>query len=42
MIKGVLAHPEGFEPPTPKFVVWCSIGQISLDHSMLKCSQIAH
>ena len=20
-----LARPEGFEPPTPKFVVWCSI-----------------
>ena len=21
----LLARPEGFEPPTPKFVVWCSI-----------------
>ena len=20
-----LARPEGFEPPTPRFVVWCSI-----------------
>ncbi len=20
-----LARPEGFEPPTPKFVAWCSI-----------------
>ena len=20
-----VARPEGFEPPTPKFVVWCSI-----------------
>ena len=20
-----MARPEGFEPPTPKFVVWCSI-----------------
>src|SRR5947208_6735639 len=23
--KEVLARPEGFEPPTPRFVVWCSI-----------------
>jgi hypothetical protein len=30
-----LARPEGFEPPTPRFVVWCSI-QLSygrLSHS---------
>jgi hypothetical protein len=20
-----LARPEGFEPPTPRFVVWCSV-----------------
>ncbi len=20
-----MARPEGFEPPTPRFVVWCSI-----------------
>ncbi len=20
-----MARPEGFEPPTPKFVAWCSI-----------------
>ena len=23
--KGKMARPEGFEPPAPKFVVWCSI-----------------
>jgi site-specific DNA recombinase len=23
--KEVMARPEGFEPPTPRFVVWCSI-----------------
>jgi hypothetical protein len=23
--KGWLARPDGFEPPTPRFVVWCSI-----------------
>jgi hypothetical protein len=23
--KQLLARPEGFEPPTPRFVVWCSI-----------------
>src|SRR5262249_45711405 len=23
-----LARPEGFEPPTPRFVVWCSIGRV--------------
>src|SRR5580700_8363818 len=22
---GRMARPEGFEPPTPRFVVWCSI-----------------
>ena len=21
----MMARPEGFEPPTPRFVVWCSI-----------------
>ena len=21
----LLARPEGFEPPTPRFVVWCSV-----------------
>jgi hypothetical protein len=25
MITAWLARPEGFEPPTPRFVVWCSI-----------------
>src|SRR4029079_3196971 len=25
VIRAVLARPEGFEPPTPRFVVWCSI-----------------
>ena len=24
-ISGKMARPEGFEPPTPKFVAWCSI-----------------
>ena len=23
--KGKMARPEGFEPPAPRFVVWCSI-----------------
>ena len=23
--KGEMARPEGFEPPAPRFVVWCSI-----------------
>jgi site-specific DNA recombinase len=29
-----VARPEGFEPPTPRFVVWCSIGRV-LRHSRL-------
>ena len=24
-VKWKMARPEGFEPPAPKFVVWCSI-----------------
>src|SRR5437899_1611184 len=24
-LKDILARPDGFEPPTPRFVVWCSI-----------------
>jgi hypothetical protein len=33
----LVARPEGFEPPTPRFVVWCSIqlsyGRMPLDRA---------
>jgi hypothetical protein len=32
---GRLARPEGFEPPTPKFVAWCSI-QLSYGRAVKK------
>ncbi len=37
---GNLAHPEGLEPPTPKFVVWCSI-QLSYGCGGARCNRIA-
>ena len=34
----LLVRPEGFEPPTPKFEVWCSI-QLSYGRREAQCSR---
>ena len=39
-----LARPEGFEPPTPRFVVWCSVqlsyGRFAIDSKKILTCEV--